>query len=101
MHRSWHGAHNQYHFYTEYRCAVLKTGDDLRRNNISGDPRRKNVADALVENDFDRNARVRTRQHGGKRFLLFGRLLLENCQILGVRAQIFGNETSVSLPQLR
>jgi hypothetical protein len=48
---------------TEDGNAVFETGDNLRRHNIAGHARDKDVANCLVENQFRRHAGISTGEH--------------------------------------
>jgi hypothetical protein len=55
----------------KHRDAVFEAGDDLRRNNVACDTRNENLADSLVEYQFDGNAGIGAGENGSER-LLFG-----------------------------
>ncbi len=58
------------------------------------------MADALVENQLDGHTRIRARQHGGERLLLFGRLCLEYIEIFGERGHSALGKAPVAVDQL-
>ena len=57
---------------------VFETRNDFRRDDIAGDAGDKDVADGLIKNEFDGNARVGTGEDGGKGLLLLDGVFLEN-----------------------
>jgi hypothetical protein len=75
-------AEREENFDAEDGDSVFETRNDLRRNDIAGDTSDKDVADGLIENEFDGNARVGTGEYGGKRFLLLDGAFLENPEIV-------------------
>src|SRR5208337_3629092 len=71
-------SHDENHLRTEHPRSVFETGNDLGGDNIAGDPSHKNVTNALVEDEFDGNARIGTRQQSRKRLLFLYRVLLQD-----------------------
>ena len=61
------------HLDAENGDGVFETRNDFRRDNIAGDASDKQVAKALIENEFDGNTRVGTGEDGGKGLLLLDR----------------------------
>ncbi|HEX4171849.1 MAG TPA: hypothetical protein VHY82_05155 [Acetobacteraceae bacterium] len=83
----------------EHGGAVFKARNDLRASDVASDARHEHMADALVEDQFDRDARIRAGQHGGERLLLGDRVLSEDVQVFLKRTELLGHVTSVAVHQ--
>ena len=57
---------------------IFEAGNNLRCHNVAGHARHEDVANRLVKNQFDRDARIRTGEHCGKGFLLIHCALFQN-----------------------
>src|SRR6266542_1001473 len=87
--------------HAEHRGTVFEASDHLGSADVAGDPIDKDVADALVENEFDRHAGVGAGQHGGEWLLLGHSLLFQDDQILVERGEASTYEAGVAVHQLR
>src|SRR5215831_6467305 len=89
-------SHYQDHLCAKYRRAVLEASDDLRSDDVPGNPGHKDATNALVEDELDRNARIGTRQNRGEGFLLINGFLLQDLQIFVQCRHLAAGEPLVS-----
>jgi hypothetical protein len=76
--------------------AVFEAADDFRRHHVAGDTGYKDVSDGLVEDDFDRHARIGAGEDGGERLLFVDRVVTQNSQVLIEAGEVAGNRALVA-----
>jgi hypothetical protein len=81
---------------SENRGTILEAGNNLWCHNITGHPRDEEVSDRLIKDQLNRHARIRTGEHGGKRFLLGNSTLFQDGQVVFNRCQLVGGETLIA-----
>ena len=79
--------------------AVFEAGDDVGCRRIAGDAGDEEVADALIEDQLDRHARIGAGQHRRERFLLRYGVVFQHDQIVVDPCHLIGGETPVACQQ--
>lgn len=82
-----------------YRGSKLDAADQRRCDDVAGHPDHKQIAQALVEDDLHRNARVGATENRGDRFLACGQLSAAGAKFRRVAAGTGRDEAAVSLSQ--
>jgi len=66
----------------EHRRAVFETRGDFRRRHVAGNAADKDVADGLIEHQFDRHPGIGAGEHRGERLLPLGRLFMQQLEVM-------------------
>jgi hypothetical protein len=83
----------------EDRGSGFETGDNLGRRHVSGKPADEEVADSLIEHQFDRCAGIGTREHGGEGLLLLGRLSMQQLKVVFVSRHTASHVALIALDE--
>jgi hypothetical protein len=106
----WHGLASDARFYRatvavtqdydqfgfEHADGVFEAGDHVRGGEVSGDPRDEQMADGLVEEDFDGHAGIGAGEDGGEGFLFFERFVSEDSEIFVERSETVLSEALIA-----
>src|SRR5262245_41938877 len=80
-------------------CAVFEAGDNLRCCDVTGNPADEDVADGLIEHEFNRHTGIGTREDSGERLLLLGCLSMQHFKVVRMSRHLTGHVTLVAVHQ--
>src|SRR5579863_1174543 len=91
--------HDDDHLGSQHGGSIFQAADNFGSNEVARNSGNEDLADVLIEYQFDRNSRIGTRKDPRKRLLLAFGLPADRNQVLLLRGGLSSDESLVSFHQ--